>query len=126
AHYIAVCQEKADMLERLIADLFAYSRLEYLEQSPHKEPMGFSKLVAKAVDDIRFQAEGKGISLSVESECSPCDVKGDWLLLARVLSNLLDNALRYTPQGGNIRITWAKEDGKVQFAVADTGPGIAA
>jgi signal transduction histidine kinase len=122
AHYIAVCQEKADMLEHLIADLFAYSRLEYLEQSPHKEPLDFSKLVSKAIDDVRLQAETKNVSLSVDG--APGEVQGDGLLLARALNNLLDNALRHTPSGGSIRITWIKTDGKLRFTVADTGPGI--
>ena len=126
AHYIAVCHEKAEALERLVADLFAYSRLEYLEQAPQRAPMDFAKLVCKTVDDARLQAEDKGISVLVDESNAPCEVKADWLLMTRVLGNLLDNALRYTPNGGTIQITWAKTNGMVRFAVADSGPGIAA
>lgn len=126
AHYIQICQEKADALERLIADLFAYSRLEYLEQSPQRETMDFSKLVCKTIDDIRPQAEANGISLDVDRASVPCEVEGDWSLLARALGNLLDNALRYTPTGGSIKVTWGKQNNLARFIVADSGPGIAA
>ena len=110
------------MLEHLIADLFAFSRLEYLEQSPHKEPMDFSKLVSKAIDDVHLQAEAKNVVLSIDD--ASVEIQGDWLLLARALNNLLDNALRHTPADGNIRIAWHKSDSKLQFTVADSGPGI--
>src|SRR5205085_7981670 len=51
---------------------------------------------------------------------------GDGHLLARAVANLLDNALRHTPDGGQIRVRWHWEDATLVFTVADTGPGIAA
>src|SRR5258708_29590195 len=71
AHYIAVCHEKAEALERLVADLFAYSRLEYLEQAPQRAPMDSAKLVRKTVRDARLQAEDKGISVLVDEPNAP-------------------------------------------------------
>ncbi|MEO8609536.1 MAG: HAMP domain-containing sensor histidine kinase [Chloroflexota bacterium] len=124
-HYIAVCQEKADALERLIADLFAYSRLEYLEQLPQRDLMDFKKLVENTVEDIRFQAQARGISVTVDHANSSGDVKADWSLLARALGNVLDNALHYTPDKGSIQVSWRKENHLVKFVVADSGPGIA-
>jgi signal transduction histidine kinase len=125
AHYIAVCQEKADALERLIADLFAYSRLEYLEQAPQRAPMDFCQLIARTTDDIRLAAEARHVSVAVDGSPTPCEVTGDWSLLARAVGNLLDNALRFTPDGGSIKISWHKEHDLVKFAVLDSGPGIA-
>lgn len=125
AHYIAVCQEKADALERLIADLFAFSRLEYLEQAPQRAPMDFCQLIVKAADDIRPAADTRHVTVSVDSTTTPCQVNADWSLLARALGNLLDNALRYTPDGGTIKISWYKDNDQVRFAVLDSGPGIA-
>src|SRR5260221_4435962 len=102
AHYIAMSQDKAAALERLIADLFAYARLEYLEQTPARAPMDFSKLIEKAVEDIRLQAETRAISLHVSGSPTPCETVSDWSLLTRALGNLLDNALRHTPNSGSI------------------------
>jgi signal transduction histidine kinase len=125
AHYIAVCQEKADALENLIADLFAYSRLEYLEQMPQRAPIDFSQLMAKTIDDIRLQAEEQHISIAVKGSSSPCEVMADWGFLSRALGNLLNNALHYTPDGGTIELSWSKERHLIRFSVADSGPGIA-
>ncbi|MBA3869126.1 MAG: HAMP domain-containing protein [Anaerolineae bacterium] len=125
ARYIAVCQEKADALEHLIADLFTYSRLEYLEQAPRREPMDFAKLVDAAAEDIRYQAQARGISVQIDGAQSPCDIYADWSLLARVLSNLLDNAMRHTPENGIIKVRWHKVNGLIKFAVIDSGTGIA-
>jgi len=122
AHYIQVSKEKADALERLIADLFAYSRLEYLEQTPHQSPMNFGELARQAVEDIRPQAETKQIALALQGD--DCPVRGDRLLLGRALANLLDNALRYTPKGGSIRLSWERAGKEVRFTISDSGPGI--
>ena len=125
AHYIAVCKEKADALEWLIADLFAYSRLEYLEQTPLRAPVDFGTLVAKSIDDIQLRAEAKRVTIAVSGPATACEVNADGSLLVRALSNLLDNALRYTPAGGRIEVNWRREGAEIYFSVVDSGPGIA-
>jgi signal transduction histidine kinase len=124
AHYISICQEKADALERLIADLFAYSRLEYLEQLPQRAPLDFNQLAAKSIDTIRWQADERHISISVKGPANSSQVLGDPAFLTRALGNLLDNALRYTPDGGEIELSWSQENQLLKFSVADSGPGI--
>ena len=124
AHYIAVCQEKADALEALIASLFAYSRLEYLEQAPERAALDFSQLANRSLEDIRLPAEARGITLSTNGSPAFCAVRADASLMPRALGNLLDNALRYTPDGGAIHLTWRKDHDRLTFTVADTGPGI--
>ncbi len=124
AHYIAVCQDKAATLEHLIADLFTFARLEYLEQTPVRAHIDFGKLIDKTVEDIGLRAEARAISLQVSGPPEPCSVDADWSLLTRAIGNLLDNALRYTPDGGWIKITWRKENHTVSLTVADSGPGI--
>jgi len=126
AHYIAVCKEKADALERLIADLFDFTRLEYLEQTPHRAPMDFGKLATKSVDDIQLRAQVQRVSVCVEGPDTPCEVNADESQLARVLGNLLDNALQYTPAGGHIELSWRRDGTMIQFSVMDSGLGIMA
>jgi signal transduction histidine kinase len=126
AHYVAVCQAKADELERLIADLFAFTRLDYLEQEPERAPLELGALLRETAEGVQPLAVAKGIALVLEEPPGPCPVLGDPHLLARAVGNLLDNALRYTPEGGQIAVRWRQREGEAVFTVEDTGPGIAA
>ena len=125
AHYVAVCQTKADALERLIADLFAYTRLEYLEQVPERAPLELGELLRQAIEGEQPLAAAKGITLALDTPAEDCSLLGDGHLLARAVENLLDNALRHTPEGGRIQVSCRRERDTLMFAVADTGPGIA-
>jgi signal transduction histidine kinase len=122
--YIATAREKADTLERLISDLFDFSRLEYLDQTPVREPLDLGDLLRKLAGDIQPLAVAKGIAIAVDDGTSPCAISGDRHLLTRAIENLLDNALRFTPTGGTVRITCGKTPACVAFSIADSGPGI--
>ncbi len=124
AHYVRVCQEKADALERLIADLFAYTRLEYLEQEPQRQPLDFGAVVTAAADGLRPRAAEKGVALALDGPGEPAMLNADAHLLSRALGNLLENAVRFTPPGGEVRVRWREGAERLVFSVADTGPGI--
>ncbi len=123
--YLDVCQAKVEALERLIADLFAFTRVEYLDQQPRREPLELGILLRQAVDDLQPRAEAKGITLALDAPPTPCPLCGDGDLLARAVANLLDNALRYTPAGGEVRVSWGVSGDRLVFRVTDTGPGLA-
>ncbi|HEX5167027.1 MAG TPA: HAMP domain-containing sensor histidine kinase, partial [Thermomicrobiales bacterium] len=123
--YLGVAREKADALELLISDLFDFSRLEYLDQAPNLEPLDLTALLRKLVDGIRPRATAKDVTVAVEFEAEPCRVDADSHLLTRVIENLLDNALRFTPNGGTVRVTCEATPAGVAFSIADSGPGIA-
>lgn len=124
ATYIRVVRERADALERLIADLFAYTRLEYLEQSIQQEDVDVGLLLGQALESARPHAEAKGVTLTLIGDQQPVFVRGDGHLLARAVGNLLDNAVRYTPDGGQIGLRWRERDDRLIFEIADSGPGI--
>jgi signal transduction histidine kinase len=121
--YIATAREKAAALDRLVGDLFDFTRLEYLEQAPKRETLDFCRLLRRSSEGMKPQAEAKAISISVDAETS-VSVEGDPHLLNRAVGNLLDNALRYTPHGGHVAVTCAVDGNRVNFSVADSGPGI--
>lgn len=128
--YIEIAREKAATLERLIADLFEYTRLEYLEQAPRHEPLDLDALLRRLVDGLQPQAAVKGVTLTLTAgagaDTASCGaVAGDPHLLSRAVENLLDNALRHTPTGGSVEVAWRLESARAAFTVADTGPGIA-
>ncbi len=125
AHYVHACRTRADALERLIADLFAYTRLEYLGQATRQEPLELGALLGEAMEGAQALAAVKGIRLALHGPPTPCAVIGDNALLGRAVQNLLDNALRHTPTGGCIQIRWNQVERNVTFQVEDSGPGIA-
>jgi signal transduction histidine kinase len=126
ARYVAVCRQKADQLDRLVEDLFAYTKAEYLTQTIRHERLEFESLMDEAIEGFRPQAQEKGVTITLHaSEGSPV-IRGDAHLLGRVVENLLDNALRHTPSGGAVTVGWRAEPDRLVFTVADTGPGIAA
>jgi signal transduction histidine kinase len=124
-HYVAVCQEQAAALERLIADLFAYTKVEYLEQEPRREPLEMGALLHGAALSLEPRAAAHGVTLVVSGPPERCPLIGDAQLLTRAVENLLDNAIRYTPGGGCIAVQWRREATAVVFTVEDSGPGIA-
>ncbi|MGH2531238.1 MAG: sensor histidine kinase [Thermomicrobiales bacterium] len=124
ARYVAVAQEKAAALERLITDLFDYTRMEYLDQAHNPEPMDLAALLHRLVDGLQPQATTKEVRLTLDRPPEGCTVDGDAHLLTRAVENLLDNALRFTPAGGNVRVECRTEATGVRFSVADSGPGI--
>lgn len=124
ARYLAIAQDKANALERLIADLFDFTRLEYLDQVPNWEPLDLGALLRRLVEGLQPQAAAKDLTLSLDDRLASCLVSGDPHLLTRAVENLLDNAIRYTPAGGHIRIECLQDHQGVIFSVIDTGPGI--
>jgi signal transduction histidine kinase len=125
-HYLAVAAEKARTLDHLVAGLFDYTRLEYLDQAVAHEPLELGALLDELVEGMRPQAEAKGVHLIARAPTAPCAITGDRHQLARAVTNLLDNAVRYTPHGGRIEVTCGIAGDSAWFTVTDTGPGIAA
>jgi signal transduction histidine kinase len=126
AHYIAVCREKAGDLEKRISDLFAYARLEYLEQTPRYTNFDLNQLLSRLTESFKPQLEAKQIELRLEAPPEPALVRGDESLLTRMFENLLDNAICYTPRQGLIRLNWEKQPERIAFRLTDSGPGLSA
>jgi signal transduction histidine kinase len=123
-HYLAVSRQQADSLERLVDDLFTFTRLDYLEETPRRAPLDFAALIHTAAEAARPRAAEKGIALVAQGP-ERYAIEGDAHLLTRAVENLLDNALRYTPPGGHIGVSWENSASGCYFVVADDGPGIA-
>ena len=121
--YIAVAREKADALERLIADLFAYTRLEYLDEEPARTAVDLAAFLLRLAEGMRPRAETRDVRLTLEPGPART-IQADEHLLTRAIENLLDNALRHTPEGGEMRVGWRVSGNRVEIEVADTGAGI--
>lgn len=122
AQYLAVCKEKSAQLDRLVEDLFAFSKTEYLETELHKSTVDLADVLQKSIDSLSPSARKKHISI-VKHFSDDCTVIGDPHLLERAASNLLDNAVRHTPSNGKIYVQCEKKGHKVTFTIQDTGAG---
>jgi len=125
-HYLHTCQAKVSELEHLTADLTAYTQIERLEQTMRREPLELGALAREAAEGVRPQAEAKGLALTLPASAPACPCEGDPRLLSRAITNVLENAVRYTPEGGAIRLDWSADGGQWRFSVGDSGPGITA
>jgi two-component system, NtrC family, sensor histidine kinase KinB len=118
------CREESERLERLMRDLTDLSRIESGEVAPRLAPVGIEDVVQSAVETFRLRAEAKDQSLKSDIAPALPLLDADAEQIKRVLDNLLSNAIRNTPRGGEIRITAARREDYISISVADTGHGI--
>lgn len=121
--YLRIAAEKANQLERLIADLFTYTRMEYMGETPTTREIAIVGLLRGIVDGLRPLAEDQGITLELDASDTPLVVDADEHLLTRAIENIVDNALRHTPEGGTIRIAVRPGETGASIIVTDSGPG---
>lgn len=120
---IATCIEDADQLLSTFASLLSIARIEAGTYDTNLDPVNVSQAARDAYELYAALAEEKGVSLTCDAD-PDVDVRGDRNLLFQAITNLLDNAIKYTPPGGEVGITVGREGGRPVVRVADSGPGI--
>ncbi|WP_139999780.1 sensor histidine kinase [Paenibacillus paridis] len=120
--YITVCKEKSAQLDRLVEDLFTFTKMEYMEEELINVNIDLPFVIRTSMDSLNLLARQKHISISTDL-ADDCDISGDRHLLERAINNLLDNAVRHTPSNGDIEVRCYKDGSKVIFTIRDTGPG---
>lgn len=115
-----MCCQKADHLDRLVTDLFTYAKADYGEQTLRAQPVVFADLMHRIGESTHARAHAQSVSLVFSGMADTCVCHGDAHLLERMLDNLLDNALCYTPVGGTVEVRWWCEPEQIKFTVADT------
>jgi signal transduction histidine kinase len=121
----AKLHDEAGRLRRLIEDLQELSRAEAHQLTVVCQATPPAAIVKPAVERLEADVAERGLSLAVELPPGLPEVQADPERAIQVLTNLMTNALRYTPPPGTISLRVAAEDGHVCFEVADTGIGIA-
>ena len=117
--------EETQRLSKIVASLLAISRLEAGEARVQPMRLDFAELVRTTTDQMKLLAEEKRISLQSDGS-EPVEVQADPSRLKQVVVNLLDNAIKYTPEGGNVSISVVRRDDHAVLEVADSGLGISA
>jgi two-component system, OmpR family, phosphate regulon sensor histidine kinase PhoR len=119
--FAARLSREADRLSRIVSDLLDLSRLE--ARPPRLQPVRLDRVAREEAARVRDRAREGGVDLEVEAPAA-VTVAGDPEGLTLLVDNLLDNALRYTDQGGRVRLTVVARGGRAVLTVADTGDGI--
>lgn len=126
AETLGACQKQLVRLERLIQDLSLLSRVEAGSETVHPEPLPVQSLLAQASASLKPQYEEKGVTLELTPATSDASVYTDPERTLQVFSNLLGNALRYTPAGKTVQLGAEVSEHEVVFSITDRGDGIPA
>jgi len=124
--YLRTMHDGTRELSRLIDDLFELSRIEAGALTLMREPVMVGDLISDALERLRPQAEARSVALTGSVEARLPVVSLDAHHISRVLTNLIENALRHTPAGGRVQVQARRDDGRLYVEVVDSGEGIAA
>ena len=124
AEQVTVVHEEARRLDRIVEDLRTLSLADAGELALMRSPVDPAGLARQVLASRQAGARAKGVELKIEVGIGLPVVEADADRIHQVLGNLLDNALRHTPQGGSIEVGVTSAAGTVQFSVEDNGPGI--
>ena len=124
--YLHIAIDHCERLSKLVGELLELAGLESLKVDVNKEPFNLGELAQDVIQKFRLKAEKKGVSIEIDSEEGLSSVQADIGLIERVLENLIENAINYTPGGGSVRITLGSEGDEISAQVSDTGVGIPA
>ncbi|RTF49715.1 two-component sensor histidine kinase, partial [Serratia marcescens] len=122
--YLEIALAQSRKVGKLAQELFELARLEYGVVKPQKEPFSLSELLQDVFQKFELAAEARNQRLHADIAPGVPPVFADLSMIERVLTNLLDNAIRHTPPGGDIGVRLWRQEDRVMVQVSDSGPGI--
>jgi two-component system, OmpR family, phosphate regulon sensor histidine kinase PhoR len=124
--FIAIIERQAERLQHLVEDLLDLSRIEARQFQLKLEPVEIGEITAQLLPAFRERAEAKRMRLITDVPRSTSRARADSRALEQVLTNLVENAVKYGSEGGTVTVRAVPRDGKIRVEVADSGPGIEA
>lgn len=122
---LSLIQDEAEQLSRIVEDLFILARQPINTRAAlSKERVSLNDAVRDCARAAQVLATQKGVRLKLENDSTAIALNGNQELIRRLILNLLDNAVKYTPAGGEISLALARENGNAEIVVRDTGIGI--
>jgi signal transduction histidine kinase/CheY-like chemotaxis protein len=123
--FLGIINKEADRLTRLINNLLDLSRIEAGRMNWHFEPCDLEEIVSTAVDTLKLSAVKKEVEFVVSHQGDGLPVHCDYDKMVQVITNLVGNALKFTPSGGRVTMLTRRSQGRAEVVVSDTGLGIA-
>jgi signal transduction histidine kinase len=111
-------------MQRLIDDLLDLSRIESRAWRPEPVEVALAPLAREVWASLGSRGHAAELAFATDLAAGADTVRADAEAVRQILTNILDNAARYTPPGGRVTVRTARDDGFVRLEIADTGPGI--
>ena len=123
-NYLTIAMKRADQLGKLVSELFELAKLDSPDVQVRFEPFSLGELIQDILQKFQLAVENKRITLQINIAEHLPQVFADIGLCERLLENLIENAVRYTPKDGAISMSAIPENDRVAVKVSDTGSGI--
>jgi len=123
-NYLDIALRHCRRLAKLVSDLLELAKLEAQDAGIQAEPFSLGELVQDVLQKFQLRADQKGIKIAANIVAGASFVNGDIALIERALENLIENALRHTPEEGSVSVVLRPNGNLVTVEIGDTGPGI--
>jgi two-component system OmpR family sensor kinase len=124
-HHLEIAVQNCKRINELVDELFELAKLDSREIKVRYEPFNIIELAHDVAQKFDLAARERQVSIQIDPDPGLPFVEADIAMIERVIENLIENALRYTPSGGSIRLKFIPQNGDVSICVSDTGSGIA-
>jgi signal transduction histidine kinase len=124
--YLEIANRHSERLSRLVDQMFELAKLDAPETAPRRETFSVAELASDIGQKYQLHAEQRQVTLAVEVEPRAPALNADIAMVERLIENLVENALRFTPAGGRVTVGASATAAGLQLTVSDTGCGIAA
>lgn len=121
-YMLSAVVEEVDRINRLVNNLLDVSRIEAGRMRPHKEPYRIEEVISTVLERLQGTLQEHPLTLRIEPDLP--EVPMDVVEIDEVLTNLLENAAKYTPRGTSVELSARRADSAIEVEVADRGPGI--
>jgi two-component system sensor histidine kinase CpxA len=121
--HLSRCETEVDRLDEMIADVLTLSRLEHSHNAFVPDEVELNAVVAHVVNDCQYFASSKDIIIKNQGSC-PYSLLGDSKLLASAISNVLNNAVKYSPKENVVIVDLSLQNKQIQLTISDQGPGV--
>ena len=121
--YLEIIFKSSEKLNQLVADLFELSKLEAKQVKLQQERFNMNELLQDTAQQYQLKAETKNISLKTELSKESL-INADVAMMQRAIQNLMDNALKYTPENGEVVVQSNLKNGRLEIAITNSGKGI--
>ncbi len=124
SYYMKIVSDEVKRLSRLVRSMLELSRIDSGELRMNKVPLDLTELTCNVLVSFEQRIEAKSLHITGLESCGKMTMQGDYDLMGQVLYNLLDNAVKFTNDGGGIDIRMRRENGVITVAIRNSGDGI--